>query len=57
VIPLFDAPPAPRGLLFLATFSKRERAEMPLRLDSRPPRGLARRPNGRRSCASTAKIE
>jgi hypothetical protein len=28
MIPLFDAPPAPRGLLFLATFSKRERAEI-----------------------------
>ena len=28
MIPIFDAPPAPRGLLFLATFSKRERAEI-----------------------------
>jgi hypothetical protein len=28
MIPLFNAPPAPRGLLFLATFSKRERAEI-----------------------------
>ena len=28
MIPLFDAPPAPRGLLFLATFSTRERAEI-----------------------------
>lgn len=28
MIPIFDAPPPPRGLLFLATFSKRERAEI-----------------------------
>lgn len=28
MIPLFDAPPAPRGLLFLAMFSKREREEI-----------------------------
>jgi hypothetical protein len=26
--PIFDAPPAPRGLLYLATFSRRERAEI-----------------------------
>ena len=28
MIPIFEASPAPRGLLFLATFSKRERAEV-----------------------------
>jgi hypothetical protein len=28
MIPIFNAPPAPRGLLFLATFSERERAEI-----------------------------
>jgi hypothetical protein len=28
MIPIFDAPPAPRGLLYLATFSRRERAEI-----------------------------
>ena len=28
MIPIFDAPAAPRGLLYLATFSKHERAEI-----------------------------
>jgi hypothetical protein len=28
MIPIFDAAPAPRGLLFLATFSQRERSEI-----------------------------
>ena len=56
MIPLFDAPPAPRGLLFLATFSKRERAEIASSPDllAAIRAGFAGRV-ARRSCANTGK--